>query len=104
MRDRLVASLPADCDEAIAHLDRWVELAPFDARAHATLLASLARRGEIAAAEKHLAAAARLFQSEDLDFAPLRSAWRTIRDEQPPRVQPACRSTAAQLAPPSDPG
>lgn len=105
--ERLVASLPADCDEAIAHLDRWVELAPFDGRAHATLLASLARRGEIAAAEKHLAAAARLFESEDLDFAPLRSAWRMIRDEQPaasPRVQPACQSTAAQLAPPCDPG
>ncbi|TPI28167.1 transcriptional regulator [Mesorhizobium sp. B3-2-1] len=92
--ERLVASLPADCDEGIAHLDRWVELAPFDERAHTTLLASLARRGEIAAAERHLAVAAQLFQSEDLDFAPLRAAWRMIRD---PQAQPACQSTASQL-------
>ncbi|MEI9412170.1 transcriptional regulator [Mesorhizobium salmacidum] len=98
--ERLVASLPTDCDEATAHLDRWVELAPFDGRAHTTLLASLARRGEITAAEKHLAVAAQLFQSEDLDFAPLRTAWRVIRDQQSsasPRPQPACLSTASQL-------
>ncbi|MEI9418791.1 transcriptional regulator [Mesorhizobium sp. Cs1321R2N1] len=98
--ERLVASLPTDCDEATAHLDKWVELAPFDRRAHTTLLASLARRGEITAAEKHLAAAAQLFQSEDLDFVPLRTAWRMIRDQQSaasPRPQPACRSTASQL-------
>ncbi|MBZ9672699.1 BTAD domain-containing putative transcriptional regulator [Mesorhizobium sp. ES1-3] len=92
--ERLVASLPADCDEGIAHLDRWVELAPLDGRAHTALLASLARRGEIAAAEKHLAVAAQLFQSEDLDFAPLRATWRMIRDQQ---AQPACQSTASQL-------
>jgi DNA-binding SARP family transcriptional activator len=98
--EQLVASLPADGNEAIAHLDTWVELAPFDVRAHAALLASLARRGEIAAAEQHLASAERLFQSEDLDFAPLRQAWRAIRDQRPgtsPKVQPACLSTLPQL-------
>ncbi|MEI9429181.1 BTAD domain-containing putative transcriptional regulator [Mesorhizobium sp. Cs1299R1N3] len=104
--ERLVASLPADCDEGITHLDKWVELAPFDERAHTTLLASLARRGEIAAAEEHLAGAAQLFQSEDLDFAPLRTAWRMIRDQQSaasPRPQPACQSTASQLMTPGPP-
>jgi DNA-binding SARP family transcriptional activator len=97
--EHLVASLPANGNEAIAHLDTWVELAPFDGRAHAALLASLARRGEIAAAEQHLASAERLFQSEDLDFAPLRAAWRVIRDQRSgtSRAQPACLSTISQL-------
>ncbi|TSE12403.1 tetratricopeptide repeat protein [Mesorhizobium intechi] len=89
--ERLVASLPAECDETVGHLDRWVELAPFDGRAHAALLAGLARRGEIGAAEQHLASAERLFQSEGLDFAPLRQAWRAIRDQR-----------AAHQAPPPD--
>jgi len=81
--EQLVASLPPDCDEAIGHLDRWVELAPFDGRAHEALLASLARRGEIGAAERHLVAASRLFQSEELDFGPVQAAWRAIRDRAP---------------------
>ncbi|QKC80865.1 BTAD domain-containing putative transcriptional regulator [Mesorhizobium sp. NZP2077] len=99
--EQLVASLPAESDEAVAYLDTWVELAPFDERAHAALLASLARRGEIAAAEQHLASAERLFQSEDLDFAPLRAAWRAIRDQRSSashQAQPACLSTASSLA------
>lgn len=79
--EQLVENLPPDCDETIGHLDRWVELAPFDGRAHVTLLASMVRRGEIGAAEQHLAATELLFRSEQLDFAPLRAAWRAIRDE-----------------------
>lgn len=106
--EQLVASLPTDSQEAIVYLDKWVELAPFDGRAHAALLASLARRGEIGAAEQHLASAERLFQSEELDFAPLRAAWRAIRDQQsgtPLQPQPACLSTISQLiATPSDAG
>ncbi|TPK63086.1 transcriptional regulator [Mesorhizobium sp. B2-4-19] len=102
--ERLVENLPADCDETVGHLDRWAELAPFDTRAHAALLASLTRRGEIGAAEQHLASAERLFQSEELDFAPLRQAWRAIRDQQSGtslKAQPAGPSTLPQLAAPS---
>lgn len=98
--EQLVSSLPAHSEEAIAHLDAWVELAPFDARAHEALLSNLAGRGEIGAAEEHLATAERLFQSEELDFAPLRAAWRAIRDQWSGtslRAQPACLST---LSPP----
>lgn len=79
--EHLVSKLPADADEMSAHLERWVELAPFDGRAHVALLAGLARRGQIAACEEHLASAAQLFASEDLDFGPVREAWRTIRSE-----------------------
>ncbi|RWC27442.1 BTAD domain-containing putative transcriptional regulator [Mesorhizobium sp.] len=98
--EQLVESLPADGDEAVAHLDRWVELAPFDGRAHAALLAGLAGRGKIGAAEEHLAAAERLFRSEELDFAPLRAAWQAIRDQWSGaalRTQPACLSTLSPL-------
>ncbi|UCI34849.1 BTAD domain-containing putative transcriptional regulator [Mesorhizobium sp. B4-1-4] len=106
--EQLVESLPPDCDETIGHLDRWVELAPFDGRAHVTLLASLHRRGEIGAAEQHLTATEQLFQSEDLDFAPLRAAWRAIRDQRASaaqQAQPACLSPASQLvATPGDDG
>ncbi|MER8436576.1 transcriptional regulator [Mesorhizobium sp. M1312] len=79
--EHLVSKLPADADEMSAHLEKWVELAPFDGRAHVALLARLAQRGQIAACEEHLASAAQLFASEDLDFGPVREAWRTIRSE-----------------------
>ena len=98
--EQLVGSLPAEGDEAIAHLDKWVELAPFDGRSHAALLAGLAGRGEIGAAEDHLVAAERLFQSEELDFAPLREAWRTIREQRSAislPAQPASLPTASPL-------
>ncbi|TPL10194.1 transcriptional regulator [Mesorhizobium sp. B2-4-14] len=106
--EQLVETLPPDCDETIGHLDRWVELAPFDGRAHLALLASLHRRGEIGAAEQHLAATEQLFRSEQLDFAPLRAAWRAIRDQRASaaqQAQPACLSSASQLvATPGDDG
>ncbi|SJM31426.1 BTAD domain-containing putative transcriptional regulator [Mesorhizobium delmotii] len=81
--EHLVSKLPADADEMSAHLEKWVELAPFDERAHLALLTRLAQRGQIAACEEHLASAAQLFASEDLDFEPVREAWRTIRSERP---------------------
>ncbi|TIP97925.1 MAG: transcriptional regulator, partial [Mesorhizobium sp.] len=81
--EHLVSKLPTDADEMSTHLEKWVELAPFDERAHVALLTSLARRGQIAACEEHLASAAQLFASEDLDFEPVRDAWRTIRSERP---------------------
>ncbi|WP_164547072.1 BTAD domain-containing putative transcriptional regulator [Mesorhizobium sp. M6A.T.Cr.TU.016.01.1.1] len=81
--EHLVNNLPADADETSPHLEKWVELNPFDGRAHAALLAGLARRGQIGACEEHLASAEQLFASEDLDFSPVREAWRTIRSERP---------------------
>lgn len=72
--EHLIGLLPAESDEAGASIDKWLELAPFDSRAHLALLENNARRGQIGACEEHLAAAARLFDSEELDFAPLREA------------------------------
>ncbi|RUW36058.1 MULTISPECIES: BTAD domain-containing putative transcriptional regulator [unclassified Mesorhizobium] len=77
--EHIIGLLPPAADEAAACIDKWLELAPFDARAHTALLENLARRGQIGAAEEHLATAAELFHSEELDFAPLREAWQAIR-------------------------
>lgn len=96
--EHLVANHPADTPDVSAHLDKWVELAPFDTRAHLALLANLAERGEIGAAEQHLAAAEQLFQSEAIDFGPVNAAWRVMREQRPAVLQlPAGLSAVSQL-------
>jgi TolB-like protein len=77
----LAVKLPPECDEASSYLEKWIEIAPFDQSAHLMLLSSLARQGKLGECEEHLAAAARLFESEGLDFAPIRAAWRLLREE-----------------------
>lgn len=66
-------------EEAFGYLDKWLQLAPFDQRAHETLLAALARRGRFREGEEHLAATAQLYATEGLDIAPIRNAWRLAR-------------------------
>ncbi|WP_033838904.1 transcriptional regulator [Mesorhizobium loti] len=103
--EQLAVNHPPGSPEMSTHLDRWIELAPFDMRAHLALLSNLAAHGAIGAAETHLASAARLFQSEALDFAPLRAAWQAIRDQQSGtslKAQPACLSALPQLVTTSD--
>jgi TolB-like protein len=67
-------------DDAFGYLDKWLQLAPFDQRAHGTLLAALARRGRIRDGEEHLAATTRLYESEGLDSVQIRNAWRSARE------------------------
>ncbi|WP_430681726.1 transcriptional regulator [Mesorhizobium australafricanum] len=90
--EHIIGLVPQGADEAGAYIDKWLELAPFDGRAHVALLGNLARRGQIAAAEQHLATAAELFHSEELDFAPVREAWREIKSRQS-SPQPCARET-----------
>jgi DNA-binding SARP family transcriptional activator/TolB-like protein/uncharacterized protein YukE len=66
-------------DEALAHLDTWLELAPFDQRAHECLFKVLARRGDIREAEAHLATTIDLFEGEGLESLSIRTAWRAAR-------------------------
>lgn len=94
--EHLVDNLPANSGSVSLYVEKWLALAPFDGRAHVALLENLARRGQLGACEEHLAAAAQLFQSEDLDFAPVREAWRAIKDRQ---ATPCARSVIT-LAPP----
>jgi TolB-like protein len=78
--ERLVASLPPTSDEALRRLEDWIGLAPFDQRAHVSLLSALERSGQFAACDEHLAATARHFGTARRDFAPIRHAWRLIRE------------------------
>ncbi|MET3579046.1 DNA-binding SARP family transcriptional activator/Tfp pilus assembly protein PilF [Mesorhizobium robiniae] len=96
--EHLVNNLPVGSRSVSAHIERWLALAPFDGRAHVALLENLAQRGQVGACEEHLAAAAQLFQSEDLDFAPVRDAWRAIKDR--PSVATPCARSVVSLAPP----
>jgi DNA-binding SARP family transcriptional activator/TolB-like protein len=96
--ERLVRDAPDD--EALAYLEQWLDLAPFDQRVHRIMLEALARRDRIREGEEHLAATVRLFDSEGLDAAPIREIWRTARarSETLDRSQPV----AASITPPSD--
>ena len=84
---RLVESLPADSDRALAALEKWVEIAPFDDRAQIGLLRQLAARGRVEACRRHLAAAARLYEAEALDFEPIRRAWQETAEVRPTLVR-----------------
>jgi TolB-like protein/Flp pilus assembly protein TadD len=66
-------------DRALEYLDLWLEFAPFDHRAHESLLKALARQGKIGEAEAHLATTIDLFEREGLETTSIRTAWRTAR-------------------------
>ena len=93
-------------DEALGYLDTWYRLAPYDLRVHEILLGALARSGRIREGEEHLEATARLFESEGLDHAPIRVAWRLARGQADgvPRVQTAAPAPAPAESIPTDPG
>jgi DNA-binding SARP family transcriptional activator len=88
----------ASGDEAFGYLEKWRELAPFDLHAHETLLAALARCGRIREGEEHLAAAVRLFETEGLEAAPLREAWRAARAQARVEVVAALPEAASAAA------
>lgn len=77
--EHCIRRLPEDADDTLSCLEKWLELFPFDRRPHEILLSTLARRGRLAEGEAHLAAAARLFEDEGLDWRTLRDAWREGR-------------------------
>ena len=68
-------------DELFGYLDKWLELAPFDQGVHESLLHAFARRGRIREGEEHLAAMARLFEAEGLDYTRLRETWREAKGQ-----------------------
>lgn len=94
--EHLVGRAPDD--EALGYLETWLELTPFDRRAHELLLDSLARHGRIREAEEHLAATVRLFEAEDLDCAPIRDAWESAkaRGDSAPRAWTAATSLTTE--------
>jgi DNA-binding SARP family transcriptional activator len=64
-------------DETLRHIEKWLEVAPFDIQAHESLFESLARRGRFREGDEHLAVSLRLFSAEGFNCAALRKAWRT---------------------------
>jgi DNA-binding SARP family transcriptional activator/TolB-like protein len=74
-----VRALPPACDEALGCLEQWLQLAPFDRQAHELMLDALARRRRIREGDEHLAAAARAFEAEGQDWAPIGLAWRAAK-------------------------
>jgi DNA-binding SARP family transcriptional activator/TolB-like protein len=93
--ERLIAGAADDePDQAFVHLEKWLELAPLDPRAHELMLAGLARRGQLPEGEEHLARATRLFEAEGLDWRALGVAWNAARARPPA----AASTTAATVA------
>ena len=77
--EQRVRVLPPASDDTVACLEQWLQLAPFDRRAHEMLFDALARRGQLREGDEHLAATTRLFESEGQDWAPLGLAWRAAK-------------------------
>ena len=75
--ERLALLTPGEA--ALPHLEAWLEAAPFERRAHALLLETLARHGRMAAGERHVTAWQRRCAAEGVDGAFLRSAWAAAR-------------------------
>ncbi|QTN23788.1 transcriptional regulator [Rhizobacter sp. AJA081-3] len=102
--EHLAAALPPAGDEALACLALWLQLAPFDRRAHERLFDALAARGELRAGDEHLAAASRLFEAEGQDAGPLAHAWRSARQghasPRPARPASATEPAAVTAGPP----
>jgi DNA-binding SARP family transcriptional activator len=81
--EQLVARLARDTDQSLLYLEKWLQLSPFDRRAHDLLLSALVRGGRIQEGEDHLAATVRLFEAEGLDWLPVREAWKAARSRAP---------------------
>jgi DNA-binding SARP family transcriptional activator/TolB-like protein/Flp pilus assembly protein TadD len=77
----------AAIDDVFGDLDRWLDLAPFDQRAHERLLTLLAQQGRLKDGEDHVAGTVRLFDAEGLDSTVIREIWRAAKT-QPNKTQP----------------
>lgn len=99
--ENLAANAPSE--EAQEHLEKLLQIAPFDRQAHQHLLKALAESGRLLEGEKHLKTAMRSFDEEGLDSRPLVDAWTSARARRrPPEVQ-AGASPAPQFPEPDDP-
>jgi DNA-binding SARP family transcriptional activator/TolB-like protein/tetratricopeptide (TPR) repeat protein len=89
-------------DEMFRRLDAWLQLAPFDQRAHQVMLDALVTCGRVRDAEEHLAVTMRSFECEGLDWAPLRESWEKARG---PRTEGGrIESSSAPASPAPSPG
>lgn len=82
--ERLALSLPQASAEAIAAFEAWLQLAPFDGRAHEGLLNALAASGRLREGDEHLAAVVRQYDAEGQDWGVIGHAWRAARQRHAP--------------------
>jgi DNA-binding SARP family transcriptional activator len=98
--EQIVARGTDNASATLPWLEQWQQLMPFDLRVHEKLLQTLARQGRFAEGEAHLQATVRLFESEELDHRPLRTAWQTARQRSHPvlpRIEPVAATAEAGL-------
>jgi TolB-like protein len=95
--ERLVKVLPADSPDVLGVLERWLQLAALDLRAHEIMLDTLASQGRLREGTEHLAAAERLFEADGLDPTPLREAWHAATRRH--RIAVSLPTTGEQSAP-----
>lgn len=93
--EALAQALPAGHAERLPTLERWLALSPFELRAHEALFAALAAAGRLREGDEHLAAAARAYEAESQDWAPLGRAWAQAKRG----AMPALPARAAEAAP-----
>jgi TolB-like protein/Flp pilus assembly protein TadD len=96
--EQIVQALPCDSDERMQHLQTWLQVAPFDRRAHEIFMFTLAENGRVTDAEAHLTAAIHQFETEGLDWLPLRESWRAARGKYAAHAAIARTSTLATRA------
>jgi len=77
--------------EARQRIETWLELEPFEPRAHEALLLLLAQAGRKSEGDEHLARAIRAFEREGIDWGPLRAWWRE-------QAAPTARATSVESA------
>jgi TolB-like protein/Flp pilus assembly protein TadD len=70
---------PRGTQEGLSAACLWLDLAPLDARAHIRFLTELFHRRMLDDCARHLAAAAKTFAAEGLDFAAVRDAWEHLK-------------------------
>jgi DNA-binding SARP family transcriptional activator/TolB-like protein len=100
---QLTSLEPAGSDERFRHLQTWLEVAPFDPRAHEVMLASLLDRRRVADGEAHLAATIRSFEQEGLEWASLREAWHRLRNAASERPRVALALALGEAESPAPP-
>ncbi|MEJ5991818.1 transcriptional regulator [Ramlibacter sp. PS3R-8] len=97
--EHCVRLLPAQSDRLLPTLERWLAVAPFDRQAHERMLQALAARGRLREGEEHLAAAARQYEAQGQDWAPIGHAWRAAKAR---HAAGALQAIAVAAAPESD--
>ncbi len=92
-----------ESEELFEHLEKWLQLSPFDQSAHEQLLRALLQRGRIREAEQHLGATIQLFETEGLDWLPIRTCWHAARAQVPKLESTALGHSPEPAAPESRP-